>query len=171
MPHLRHMNERQHMSLKSSKAYNDSYERLLADSIRRCKITGVRCIDGEAKDGKPRMDQDWITFSLEEPAKSVDGEELAPGFFKDVSINTYPNGTDGNPKQENANRMNMALQRKLIVCALGLPANCKDAAEELERRGGLDALAGKVVLVKFQAKDGRQNVQDILPVPAATAGT
>jgi hypothetical protein len=99
----------------------------------------------------------------------VDGEELLPGFFKDVSINTYPDGTGGDPGLDNAHRMNEVLQRKLVVCALGLPANCKDAAEELEKRGGADALTGKVVMVVWKAKNGRQNIADIQPVPAGAA--
>lgn len=152
------------MSLKTSKSYSDKYERLIAESVKKCKITAVRTIEGEAKDGKPRMDQDWITFALEEEAKTVDGEVLTPGFFKDISINTYPDGTNGDAKLENAHRMNEVLQRKLVVCALGLPANCQNASEELERRGGPSALIGKIVNVRWKAKDGRQNLGDISPV-------
>lgn len=153
------------MSLLTSGKYKDSYERVLAKGAKRCTIVNIRSIDGEEKDGQPPRDMDVFSMQLDEAAKTIDGDVVEPGFIKDAVFGSYPR-TDGDAKRETTNRISGERIRELVISALRLPAACKDPHAEVEKQGGLSCLKGRQVVVEWSARDGRQNVDRFLAVPA-----
>lgn len=155
------------MSLLTTGAYKDAYERLIAKCTVLCEITNIRSVDGKTReDGSVSPDMDWVTFSLRQEAKTVDGETLSPGFYKDVGFSEYKQ-TNGDTGLETANRMSKERMRELVICALDLPVTVPDAHVELEKQGGPNALLHKVVGVEWSVgKGNRQNVDHFIK-PAA----
>lgn len=146
------------MSMFESQATNDARTRVLAKQIKRCKVTEVRSMSFEAKDGKPACDTDFVTFALQEPATTTDGEQVAEGFVVEHGFNEYK-GIDGQANYATANRISAEGARKFIIAALKLDPATKDVVGALKERGGPKVLEGKLVNVEFSVgKGGRQNV-------------
>lgn len=146
-------------------AYQEAYERLIKKSVVPCRVTSLRNVEGkDPEDGSPRRDVTFVQLSTLAESETTDGEKLEPGFVKEIGFGYYDD-TGGDDKMTTTNRMTMERIRELVVHALGLPANCKNAHEELMKQGGPSALEGKVVSVQFSARNGRQNIDSFLAPP------
>lgn len=138
------------------------------------RINDVRETIGKADNGKPARDMTWLTLVTQAPTKTLDGEELPVGFPCEVALGTYSDiGTIADPgereKAAKANEISQRTFRSLVLAALRLPQSTKNAAEELQKQGGAEALKGKLVVADFSASSqGMQNVNRFSAVPEGT---
>lgn len=155
------------MSLLDTGRYNSARTRNIAPCVRLCEVGEVRELIGkDNSDGKPRRDVTFIPLTLLEASTDTDGNPLPVGFPKEVGLNSYnePGDDDGLAK---ANEITCRLFRQLVVAALDLPENCSDVHAEMQKQGGASSLKGKRVMVKFSAKNDRQNIDRISKAPKA----
>jgi hypothetical protein len=127
--------------------------RVIERCVKRCSLGDIRewtptpGEDGEAQ-GKGPEEVVLVNLTLEEPARSTEGEELRPGFPVVGRINVWPD------RREEA----MAKVKELALAALGLPRNTKENASVLlEGQGGWAGLKGKHVLVTFDVRKGKKD--------------
>jgi hypothetical protein len=145
--------------------------RVIGKSSVIVRINDVRETIGEQKDGKPARDMTWIAFRTEAPTKTVDGEELPAGFPVEVALGTYSDvASIADPgerdKATKANEISQRTFRSLVLACLRLPQSTKNAAEELQKQGGVEALKGKQVVADLSASSqGMQNVNRFSAVP------
>jgi len=103
--------------------------------------------DGEAG-GRGPEEAVLVNLTLEEPARTVDGEEVRAGFPIVGRINVWPD------RREEA----MGKVKELAIAALGLDRKTKDdVAALLEAQGGWAGLKGKHVLVTFDTRKDKKN--------------
>jgi hypothetical protein len=155
------------MGLLNSKDYNDAFRRTVAKGTKRCKVVDVRESAGKPKDdGSPVMDSTFIDLQLDEDAKTIDGDVIQAGAVISVTLNTCEH-PQGDEKMVTMNRMSHERFRELVVACCGLPANCKDAADQLEKLGGAAALKGRVIAVDWSpSKKGMNSVDRFAAIPA-----
>lgn len=148
------------MGLLDSKVWRG--ERLIANSIKLSKITDVREVAFEAKDGRPAASTVYFTLALQEAALDTDGKTLEPGFFKEVGLNTYPDGAGGDDQLARMGQDNEKLFWRVVAAALA-EANNDELPAKFQAKGGADALKGKVLKVQYKAKGTFQNIVDAQP--------
>lgn len=156
------------MGLLNSKDWGDAMRRTVAKGTKRCTIKEVRDQAGKpTEDGKPVKDTTFISLQLVEPAKTTDGDEIAPGAVIDIGLQTCSD-TGGDEKLATMNRLSQERFRQLIVAAFKLPANSKEGPTVLEKNGGASSLVGRQVIADFSpSKQGMNNVDQFSAVPAA----
>jgi len=162
------------LSLLSNDNWQDSYKRLVGKCSVVCRIQDIREVTGKADNGKPQRDMTYINLLTEAETRTVDGEPLPAGHIVEVGLGDYPNpdpvGTEDGDRQHQANDISRRTIRQLVVSALGLPANTKNAAEQLRAAGGIEGLKGKRVVASLSATaKGMQNVDRFAAVPATAA--
>ena len=156
--------------LKNKDAINTAYRRTVERCAKRVSVKDVREAAGkENDDGSPPRDVTFISLQLEEDAKTVDGDDMKAGAVVEISLNSTDNPGD-DQKAKDMNRISAELFRSLVVAAMRLPKNCKDAMDQLEAAGGIDAIKGRVVVATFKpGKTGLNNVSSFAAVPEAAA--
>jgi hypothetical protein len=137
------------MGLQNEDYGTTPLQRILAAGIKRCQLGDVRDIDrkpGENGDpGKGPLSKTIVNLTLEEPAKTTDGDEVQAGFPTAVSINVWEGREDEAKAQF----------RELAIAVLGLERNTKENVQKaIADRGGWSALKGKPLLVEFVVKKG-----------------
>ena len=135
-------------------------QRTLAAGIKRCQLGDVRDIDrkegenGEAAKGP--LSKTIVNLTLEEPAKTTDGDEVQAGFPTAVSINVWEGREDEAKAQF----------RELSLAVLGLERTSKeDVKKAVADRGGWAALKGKPLLVEFAVKKGFSEAKAFNRIP------
>jgi hypothetical protein len=139
-------------------------QRVLAAGIKRCQLGDLRDIDRPANEngepGKGPLSKTIVNLTLEEPAKTTDGDEVQAGFPTIVSINVWEGREDEAKAQ----------LRELALAVLGLERNSKEnVVTKINERGGWSALKGKPLLVEFTVKKGFSDAKSFNRVPATPA--
>lgn len=124
-------------------------QRTLAPGIKRCQLGDVRDIERTASDNgevaKGPLLRTIVNLTLEESAKTTDGDEVQAGFPAIVSINMWEGREDDWKKKV----------RELAIAVLGLERSTKENVQaKVAEAGGWAALKGKPVLVEFRVKGG-----------------
>src|SRR5204862_1514164 len=137
--------ERTNVSILSNKDWAGAQvdRRVIERCVKRCSLGDVRewtpdpAADGEAG-GKGPEEAVLVNLTLEESARTVDGDEVRPGFPVVGRINVWPD------RREEA----MGKVKELAIAALGLDRKTKDdVAALLEAQGGWAGLKGRHVMV------------------------
>lgn len=143
------------MSILSNKDWAGAQvdRRVIERCVKRCSLGDVRewtpdpKQDGEAG-GKGPEEAVLINLALEEPARTVDGDEVRPGFPSVARINVWSD------RREEA----MGKVKELAIAALGLDRKTKDdVGALLDQAGGWPGLKGKHVMVTFDTRKDKKN--------------
>lgn len=126
--------------------------RVIERCVKQCELGDVRewtPEPGEAGESvKGPAEVVLVNLTLVEPARTVDGEEVRPGFPCVARINVWPD------RREEA----MARVKELAIAALGLDRKTKDdVGELLEKQGGWSSLKGRRILVTFDTRKDKKN--------------
>lgn len=142
------------MSILSSRDWSGASidRRVIERSVKRCSVGDVRewtPEPGEAGEAAKGPEETvLVNLTLEEPARTVDGDEVRPGFPVTARINVWRD------RREEAN----AKVKELAVAALGLDRKTKDdVGALLESAGGWPGLKGKHVMVTFDTRKDKRN--------------
>ncbi len=120
-------------------------QRVLAAGIKRCQLGDVREIDRKEGDSSGPLSKTIVNLTLDEPAKTTDGDDVQAGFPTAVSLNVWEGREDKARAQH----------RELALAVLGLERNSKeDAVKAVAAAGGWSALKGKPLLVEFAVQKG-----------------
>jgi len=154
------------MGLLNNKDWSGAYRRTIAKTTAKCSIVEVRDVEGKlGDDGKPGKDTTYITLRLEQDVKDQNGDVVATGGTVDIALNTSAN-PDNDDKITTMNRISQERFRELVVSALGLDPKTKNAADELEKAGGANALKDRIVVVDFApSKQGMNSVNKFAALP------
>ena len=150
------------MGLLANKDYGTTpLQRILASGIKRCQLGDVRDIDRPASDNgevaKGPLSKTIVNLTLEEPAKTTDGDEVQAGFPTAVSINVWEGREDEARAQ----------LRELAIAVLGLERNTKEnVVARIDAQGGWAGLKGKPLLVEFVVKKGFCDAKAFNRIPA-----
>jgi len=148
------------MSILSNKDWQGATvdKRIIEKSVKRCIVGDIRETAPDAGNGEPTKgpkETVLINLHLDEPAKTVDGEEVRAGFPVVGRINVWEG------REEEA----MGKVKELACALLGLDRKTKDdVATILEQHGGWPAMKGKAVTVTFdtrKAKNSSELFQEI----------
>jgi len=143
------------MGILSSKDWSGATvdRRIIERCMKVCVLGDVREWSPSAEGGNGAAEAKGpeevvlVNLALDDPAKTVDGEEVRPGFPVVGRINVWPD------RREEA----MAHVKELVIAALGLERKTKeDVAALLEQQGGWPGLKGKRVLVTFDARKDKK---------------
>lgn len=128
-------------------------KRVIERCVKRCSLGDVRewapdpGADGDAG-GKGPAEAVLVNLTLEEGARTVDGDELRPGFPVVGRINVWSD------RREEA----MGKVKELALAALGLERKTKDdVGAALDAAGGWSGLKGKHVMVSFDTRKDKKN--------------
>jgi hypothetical protein len=137
-------------------------ERVIAPGIKRCSLGDLReqepkaDADGNGAPGKGPKSKVIINLILEEPAKTVDGDEVRAGVPILGSINEWE-GREDEAK---------AKMKELALAALGLDRKTKDEwIDALAARGGWAGLKGAHLMVEFSVKKGFNDFKSFNRIP------
>ncbi len=126
--------------------------RVIERCVKRCSLGDVRewapepGEAGEAAKGPEEVV--LVNLTLEEGAKTVDGDEVRPGFPSVARINVWSD------RREEA----MAKVKELAVAALGLDRKTKDdVGALLEQAGGWPGLKTRHIMVTFDTRKDKKN--------------
>lgn len=126
--------------------------RIIERCVKRCSLGDVRewapepGEAGEAQKGPAEVV--LVNLTLEEPARTVDGDELRPGFPVVARINVWSDRV-----QEAQAKI-----KELAVAALGMDRKTKDdVGALLEGAGGWAGLKSKHVMVTFDTRPDKRN--------------
>lgn len=135
------------MGLLTNSDYGTTPLQRIITGIKRCQLGDIREFPRAADATEGPLLKTLVNFTLEEPAKTVDGDEVGAGFPTLISINEWE------AKDERAN----AKYRELALAVLGLSRNSKDDVVKLVgEKGGWAALKGKSLLVEFSTSKDKQ---------------
>jgi hypothetical protein len=169
------------MSLLQNKDWNAvrTDQRIIGKSLVLCSLGEVREDaerDTKPKDGEPvlREEQLVVPLSLEQEAKTIDGEVVKPGFPLTARLRVW-SAKNGEPLADNMAKANEISERKikqLMLAALGLKRNDKaDVGKTIQDQGGWPALNGRKVLVNLDVTESKgTKYQEIVGFSAAPAG-
>jgi len=150
------------MGLLANKDYGTTpLQRILAAGIKRCQLGDLRDIDRPANEngepGKGPLSKTIVNLTLEQSAKTTDGDEVQAGFPTAVSINVWEGREDEARAQ----------LRELAIAVLGLERNTKENVIALiDAQGGWAGMKGKPLLVEFIVKKGFSDVKAFNRIPA-----
>ena len=149
------------MGLLQNKDYGTTpLQRILAAGIKRCQLGDMRDIDrqpNENGEAKGPLSKTIVNLTLEEPAKTTDGDDVQAGFPTAVSINVWEGREDEARAQ----------LRELAIAVLRLERNTKeDVVKLIDAQGGWSAMKGKPLLVEFIVKKGFSDVKAFHRIPA-----
>src|SRR5438552_1478055 len=146
------------MGILSSKDWSGAQvdKRIVERCVKRCLLGDVREWTPSAEGGngpaepgtggKGPEETVLVNLHLDEPAKTVDGEELRPGFPVMGRINVWQD------RHEEA----MGKIKELACAVLGLDRKTKeDVAAMLEAQGGWAAMKNKPLMVTFDVRKGK----------------
>ncbi len=124
-------------------------QRLVAKGIKRCSFQGIKEFERKPDESgnvnsKSPLSRIQVSLSLEEPAKTTDGDDVAAGFPVTVSIQNWEDRPDEGK----------AKLRELNLAVLGMERSSKeDVVAKTDAMGGWDALKGRHLLVEFDVRD------------------
>ncbi len=132
------------MGMLQNKDYGTTpLQRILAPGIKRVSLDSVREVDRKPNEdgsiGKGPKSKVIINLSLEEPAKTTDGDTVSAGFPFPATINEW----DGREDEARAE------MREFALAVLGKERASKDdVVAAVDAAGGWSALKGKHLLVE-----------------------